>query len=211
MGCKDWEVLLYDYAEGRLSGREAEAVHNHVQQCTSCSEHVAAWMEIVRPLKDESRIEPPDQLLARVLALQSTADDARREQTGRVSSRQPKRTRVEPREQTVTDKLILRVRNIRREKFWNVVASLAAAMILFMAGQGYTVSAERWPTSVAAPVGTAGVRVIGQTMMTLGSVVEYAVVPFVQISTFAEEMIELDPREQEQETEGSTWSRNNQK
>lgn len=68
--CAPWMLLLPDAAEGLLSDAEQRALDQHLAQCASCSEELAAahrgliWLTVLK----EQTPEPPAHLLSSILA-----------------------------------------------------------------------------------------------------------------------------------------------
>jgi len=67
MGCADLEVLLCDYVDGTLQGESAATVREHLARCAACRELVEDASRAVAFLRRLEPVEPPGELLTRLL------------------------------------------------------------------------------------------------------------------------------------------------
>lgn len=72
MECADLEALLCDYVDGTLPPQRAASVHEHLARCPACRELVEDASRAVAFLRRLEPIEPPGQLLTRLLFQVST-------------------------------------------------------------------------------------------------------------------------------------------
>jgi hypothetical protein len=94
MNCADLEILLCDYLDGALSPEGRAEVERHLAQCAACAamaKDISAALEFIGRAAD---VEPPPQLLTRILFELPSAHHARASQPG--SFFEFLRTRLQP-------------------------------------------------------------------------------------------------------------------
>jgi len=67
MGCADVELLLCEYLDGEFEGQQRDALEQHLAICPTCATLVEDAGAAVRFLGQASRVEPPDELITRLL------------------------------------------------------------------------------------------------------------------------------------------------
>jgi len=67
MTCGELEILLCDYLDGRLDGEAARGVEKHLETCAACAELARDSRAATAFLERVAEVEPPPQLLARIL------------------------------------------------------------------------------------------------------------------------------------------------
>ncbi len=67
MKCADLEGLICEYVEGTLAEQERTLVERHLASCPSCAEIVQDASAGLSVLRAASRLEPPSQLVNRIL------------------------------------------------------------------------------------------------------------------------------------------------
>lgn len=82
MNCADFEILLCDYVDGTLTaGIKAEFEH-HMAQCAACAEMARDVRAAVGFMERAAEVEPPPELLTRILFELPSAHHARARQPG---------------------------------------------------------------------------------------------------------------------------------
>jgi anti-sigma factor RsiW len=79
MNCAELEILICDYVDGTLDAAGRAAVEGHIAQCPACAALAADSAEAVRFMERAAAVEPPPQLITRILF------DAPWRKAGRVS------------------------------------------------------------------------------------------------------------------------------
>lgn len=67
MTCAELEVLICDYVDGSLSGERKAAVERHIAECAACAELARDSAAAVAFLESVPPVEPPDELVTRLL------------------------------------------------------------------------------------------------------------------------------------------------
>lgn len=67
MTCAELEILLCDYLDGTLRGEESTALESHLAECASCSELAKDAAGTVAWIERAAVVEPPAELLTRIL------------------------------------------------------------------------------------------------------------------------------------------------
>ena len=67
MTCAELEILLCDYVDGTLRGEERAALESHIAECSSCSEMAKDVMGAVAFMDRAAVVEPPAELLTRIV------------------------------------------------------------------------------------------------------------------------------------------------
>jgi hypothetical protein len=67
MTCAELEILLCDYVDGTLRGEERTALESHLAGCSACSELAKDVMGAVSFMERAATVEPPAELLTRIL------------------------------------------------------------------------------------------------------------------------------------------------
>lgn len=67
MNCADLEALLCDYVDGTLHGEAKARVDEHLSACRSCAEFVRDAAGAVAFMQRAATVEPPAELLTRIL------------------------------------------------------------------------------------------------------------------------------------------------
>ncbi|MBZ2186442.1 MAG: zf-HC2 domain-containing protein [Bryobacter sp.] len=67
MRCQEMEELLCDYVDGTLSAEGKAVFEEHAASCASCGELVAEVMGAVQFMERAAVVEPPQELLTRIL------------------------------------------------------------------------------------------------------------------------------------------------
>lgn len=67
MNCADIDALLCDYVDGTLYGEKKAAVEEHLASCASCAELVRDSAGVVAFIERAAAVEPPAELLTRIL------------------------------------------------------------------------------------------------------------------------------------------------
>lgn len=77
MSCSDAEVLLCDYVDGALPPHEKSSLEQHLSSCPSCATVAEEAAAAVRFLARVPEVQPPDQLVSRLLRNTPVAGHAR--------------------------------------------------------------------------------------------------------------------------------------
>jgi anti-sigma factor RsiW len=67
MNCADLEILICDYVDGALNHADRMVVENHLAGCDACSALAADAADAVRFMERAADVEPPPQLITRIL------------------------------------------------------------------------------------------------------------------------------------------------
>jgi putative zinc finger protein len=67
MTCAELEILLCDYVDGNLRGEERAALESHLAECAGCAELAKDVMGAVAFMDRAAVVEPPAELLTRIL------------------------------------------------------------------------------------------------------------------------------------------------
>lgn len=67
MTCGELDILLCDYLDGTLSAGETARVESHLESCASCAEMAKDARLAVSFMERVSDVEPPPQLMTRIL------------------------------------------------------------------------------------------------------------------------------------------------
>ena len=67
MNCADLEILLCDYVDGTLRGDEKSAVERHLAECPACAELAKDAAGAVAFMERAAVVEPPAELVTRIL------------------------------------------------------------------------------------------------------------------------------------------------
>jgi anti-sigma factor RsiW len=67
MNCADCEILICDYVDGRLAGAEKAALESHLAECPACAELARDSAEAVAFMERAAVVEPPPELITRIL------------------------------------------------------------------------------------------------------------------------------------------------
>jgi anti-sigma factor RsiW len=78
MKCVDIEALLCDYVDGALGEAGRAQVDAHVQSCAACAEFLADSQAAVSFMSGAVAVEPPDELITRILHRTQTEPAAQR-------------------------------------------------------------------------------------------------------------------------------------
>lgn len=65
--CTDFEILLCDYVDGTLDATTKSEVDAHLDTCPACREQLADQQSLLRFIDTAAAIEPPPQLITRIL------------------------------------------------------------------------------------------------------------------------------------------------
>jgi hypothetical protein len=82
MNCADFEILLCDYLDGTLPADAKAEFERHVAQCGSCAEMTHDVRAAVGFMERAAEVEPPPELLTRILFELPSAHHARARQPG---------------------------------------------------------------------------------------------------------------------------------
>lgn len=82
MNCADLESLLCEYVEGALAGPERAQVEEHLRVCQPCAALARDATEGLALARRAAPVEPPPQLLTRLLFLLSEQQGAARARSG---------------------------------------------------------------------------------------------------------------------------------
>jgi anti-sigma factor RsiW len=82
MTCADLEILLCDYVDGTLAPDARREVERHVAQCAKCAELARDVSATVEFIGRAELVEPPPELLTRILFELPSAHHARARQPG---------------------------------------------------------------------------------------------------------------------------------
>jgi hypothetical protein len=82
MNCADLEILLCDYVDGTLSPDARVEVERHIGQCAGCAEMARDVMAAVDFIGRTADVEPPPELLTRILFELPSAHHARAHKPG---------------------------------------------------------------------------------------------------------------------------------
>jgi len=67
MTCAELEILLCDYVDGTLRGEERTALESHIAECAGCAEMAKDVVDAVAFIDRAALIEPPAELLTRIV------------------------------------------------------------------------------------------------------------------------------------------------
>ncbi len=67
MSCAELEILICDYVDGTLDAAGRAVVESHLAQCPSCAALAADSAEAVQFMERAAAVEPPPQLITRIL------------------------------------------------------------------------------------------------------------------------------------------------
>lgn len=76
MNCADLEILLCDYVDGTLYGEQKASVEDHLAACPVCAEMARDAAGAVAFIERVASVEPPPQLMTRILFELPTAKQA---------------------------------------------------------------------------------------------------------------------------------------
>jgi hypothetical protein len=82
MNCADLEILLCDYVDGTLAADVKADLERHLAQCASCAEMARDVRAAVGFMERAAEVEPPPELLTRILFELPSARHARPRQPG---------------------------------------------------------------------------------------------------------------------------------
>jgi hypothetical protein len=82
MNCAELEVLLCDYLDGVLAGEARTGVEQHLAQCANCAELARDAAAAVEFIGRAEQVEPPPELMTRILFHLPSAHHARKRQPG---------------------------------------------------------------------------------------------------------------------------------
>jgi len=85
MKCADLENLLCDYLDGALPAGRAAEIARHLEVCPACAELARDAAAAVEFLGRVGPVEPPPELVTRILYALPAAREAQRKQTGRLA------------------------------------------------------------------------------------------------------------------------------
>ena len=84
MNCAELEILLCDYLDGTLAADARAALERHLESCASCAEMARDVRAVVTFMDRAEAVEPPPELLTRILFELPPAHQARTRQPGGV-------------------------------------------------------------------------------------------------------------------------------
>ena len=67
MNCAELEIAICDYVDGTLDAAGRAVVESHLAQCPACASLAADSAEAVRLMQRAADVEPPPQLITRIL------------------------------------------------------------------------------------------------------------------------------------------------
>lgn len=67
MNCAELESLICDYVDGTLDAEERGVVESHVAECAACKALVEDSASVLRFMERAADVEPPPQLITRIL------------------------------------------------------------------------------------------------------------------------------------------------
>jgi anti-sigma factor RsiW len=67
MKCAELEILICDYVDGTLSAAQKAVVESHLKDCPACAELARDSAEAVAFMERASDVEPPQELITRIL------------------------------------------------------------------------------------------------------------------------------------------------
>jgi len=67
MNCAELEILICDYVDGTLSAAQKAVVESHLKDCPACAELARDSAEAVAFMERASDVEPPPELITRIL------------------------------------------------------------------------------------------------------------------------------------------------
>jgi Putative zinc-finger len=82
MNCADLEILLCDYVDGTLAPAARAEVEQHIAQCAACAELARDVTATVGFIERAEHVEPPPELLTRILFELPSAHHARARRPG---------------------------------------------------------------------------------------------------------------------------------
>jgi hypothetical protein len=82
MNCADLEILLCDYVDGTLAADARAELERHLAQCANCAEMARDVTAAVGFIGRAADVEPPPELLTRILFNLPSAHHARAQQPG---------------------------------------------------------------------------------------------------------------------------------
>jgi hypothetical protein len=84
MNCADFEILLCDYLDGTLAADVKAEFEHHLAQCAGCAEMAHDVGAAVGFMERAAEVEPPPELLTRILFELPSAHHARARQPGSI-------------------------------------------------------------------------------------------------------------------------------
>ena len=78
MNCPQIQEMFSAYLDGAVSGREMQAVSNHLQECENCKSEFEAWRGVQQMLSSVGQLKAPDDLGLR-LRLAISRESSRRQ------------------------------------------------------------------------------------------------------------------------------------
>lgn len=85
MRCADLENLLCDYLDGALPAGRAAEIERHLEVCPACAELARDAAAAVEFMGRVEPVEPPPELVTRILYALPAAREAQRKQAGRLA------------------------------------------------------------------------------------------------------------------------------
>ncbi len=82
MNCADLEILLCDYLDGTLAHEARAEVESHLEHCAACAAMARDISAVVDFIDRSAEVEPPPELMTRILFELPSAKQARARQTG---------------------------------------------------------------------------------------------------------------------------------
>jgi hypothetical protein len=82
MNCAELEILLCDYVDGTLAADAKAELERHLAQCAACAEMTRDVQAAVGFMERAAEVEPPPELLTRILFELPSAHHARARQPG---------------------------------------------------------------------------------------------------------------------------------
>jgi hypothetical protein len=84
MKCSHLEALLCEYVDGTLAGGQRSEVERHLAQCAACAELARDAWAAVEFLEGAAKVEPPPELITRILYALPAAREAQRQPSPRL-------------------------------------------------------------------------------------------------------------------------------
>ncbi len=82
MNCAELEILLCDYLDGALAGDARATVEQHLEHCAHCAALAKDAQAAVEFIGRAEAVEPPPELMTRILFHLPSAHQARKRQPG---------------------------------------------------------------------------------------------------------------------------------
>ncbi|MCG8700336.1 MAG: zf-HC2 domain-containing protein [Bacteroidales bacterium] len=77
MNCKEIEIWLYDYVEGRISDSQKSSIEKHLSTCNDCKMQLRVMKETLSVIEEQKALIPADDMDSLVLNTLLSNDDTK--------------------------------------------------------------------------------------------------------------------------------------